>query len=147
MSSVRDAIIAEFHENMTALQRQLSLKCGFGVHKGLPSRAQMSVLFIVSRSEAAVGIKEIAERLCMTSSAATQLVDGLADEGLLRRREGGGDRRKTELSLTAKGRKKVEFCMKMRLKLFTKLLSPLSDAELRTFKKLQQKILLSFRRS
>jgi DNA-binding MarR family transcriptional regulator len=142
--SSRRAVIAEFHENMATLQRQLIMRFENSPKKKLlPTRAQMGVLFLVSRV-GTTGIKNIAERLCMTSSAATQLVDGLVDDGLLTRREGGEDRRKTEVSLTSKGKKKVDSCMKMRHKLLEKLLEPLTDAELRAFKNLQQKMLHAF---
>ncbi len=47
---------------------------------------------------------ELKDRLGVTGRSITSLVDGLEDEGLLRRCDDPGDRRSTRLEITAKGR-------------------------------------------
>ncbi|MEV0234043.1 MarR family winged helix-turn-helix transcriptional regulator [Nonomuraea sp. NPDC050786] len=46
---------------------------------------------------------ELKDRLGITGRSITSLVDGLEDEGLLRRRDDPDDRRSTRLEITAKG--------------------------------------------
>jgi len=47
---------------------------------------------------------ELKDRLGVTGRSITSLVDGLEDEGLLRRCDDPGDRRSIRLEITAKGR-------------------------------------------
>lgn len=103
------------------------------------TRAQMGIMTILVQ-EGPMSLKELAAKLTMSSSAATQLVDGLSAETLLIRTEDSRDRRKVRVSLTAKGKRRLEQAHKKRTALFTSVLADLSDAELKTLVELQRKI-------
>ncbi len=104
-----------------------------------PTRAQLGILFVVAQGKA-LSIKELAEQLCMTSSAATQLVDSLVQLALISRTEDADDRRKIRLILTKKGEKLLKEAREQRLKALTQILSPLTDNELKQLAVLQQKL-------
>jgi DNA-binding MarR family transcriptional regulator len=108
--------------------------------KDMPTRAQIGVLMILAH-EGALTLKDIAERLCMSSSAATQLIDSLVKDKIIARTEDIDDRRKIRLSLTPAGRKRLLLAKKLYIGAFIKLLDPLTDTELLQWKKLQEKII------
>jgi len=108
--------------------------------KGMPTRSQMGIMMILSQGEVKT-VKELAETFCMSSSAATQLVEGLVQAKLMARKEDKEDRRKLNLTLTALGKKKLEEAKKERFAGLKKLFEPLDDQELMQLKKLQSKII------
>ncbi len=73
----------------------------FAKGEGL-SMGQMSVLMRL-RHEGACGVSDIAAQLGVTSAAASQMIDRLAQSGLLERAEDPSDRRAKQLTLTSKG--------------------------------------------
>lgn len=54
------------------------------------------------------GISDVSEHLDVTPAAASQLVDGLVQKGLLERVEAEHDRRAKQVSLTTRGRMLIE---------------------------------------
>ena len=136
----RPQLIADIAEGMATFKRRLGPAQGSTPAKHMPTRAQIGLLSILSH-EGPQSLKEIAGSLCMSSSAATQLVNGLVKEKTLTRTEDVKDRRKIRLQLTASGKRKLEQAKKIYLVSLTKLLEPLSDTELRQWKTLQEKIL------
>ena len=109
-------------------------------HKDMPPHAQMGVLFMVAIN-GPMSIKEISKRFGMTSSAATQLVNGLVKGGLLTREEDKDDRRKICVILTAKGKKIIEKAKEYRMKRMIEMFEPLSDTELGQLQKILTKII------
>ena len=75
-------------------------------------------------------IKVIAERLQISSSAATQLVDGLADRQLVQRSDDLADRRVVQVKLSAAGRRIVSRLKHQLHARLGALLAPLSNDEL-----------------
>lgn len=138
----RSAYIDKFFDTAMAMRRHMMASHAHG--KQLPSPAQLGMLFAVAHNKEP-SIKTLAQSFCMTSSAATQLVNGLVDDGLLARKTAKDDRRKISLALTRKGKALVERAKNERHAMFTKLLEPLSDSELSTLCALQDKILANLR--
>ena len=137
----RQPLIAELVENMGFLGRHIFMShAGKGLKKGAPTRAQNGIMLVVMHAGAS-SVKELAGKFCMSSSAVTQLVDGMVKEKLLKREEDGKDRRRIAVSLTEKGKKVVLKAKKERLAHFTTLLTPLNDTELKQLHNIQQKIL------
>ena len=68
---------------------------------GMPSNSQMDVLMMVY-FHGPQSIKKLAQKLHMTPSGATQLVNILVKEGFLTRMEDKADRRMVRLELTKK---------------------------------------------
>ncbi|PPD57440.1 MarR family winged helix-turn-helix transcriptional regulator [Dehalogenimonas etheniformans] len=101
--------------------------------------SQWLALFLISRHEG-IGIKELASKLGISSSAATQLVDGLVDKGMLLRQPALEDRRALRLSLPKESRKKIEALKVQRLERFCAVFSSLDDEEFRTLIGLLDKV-------
>ncbi len=107
--------------------------------KGMPSRAQIGIMFVLLHHKAQ-GIKELAAQFGISSSAATQLVNSMVEDGLLVRTEDAKDRRSVQINLTAKGKKKLMAAKEARTKMMAAMFEPLSEHELEQFLKLQQKM-------
>ena len=101
--------------------------------------AQAMILRMIFQSQN-IGVKEIAKRLHITSSAATQQVDTLVKKGFLLREVDEKDRRALRIHFTQKTKLQFEA---IKEKLFGRLaqnLLVLDDDELREYLRLHQKI-------
>ena len=136
----RNILMQKFFQSAEALKRSIML-CYTGEQwpDKLPPRAQLAVLFNVAFS-GTESIKEIAQQFGMTSSAATQLVNALVANGLLKRQADTNDRRKVLVALTSDGKTVLLEAKKRRRKHMTEVLGALSDTELETLIRLQEKI-------
>jgi DNA-binding MarR family transcriptional regulator len=136
----RNELIKQFSTSMGAMAR-----IGAMHHKpdelpkGMPPHGQLGLLFMVSHKGAQT-IKELSGCFGMTSSAATQLVNGLVTSGLLTRQEDKSDRRVSRVVLTAKGNKVLAQAKQYRMKKMTEMFAPLNEKELAQLLKLQTKI-------
>jgi DNA-binding MarR family transcriptional regulator len=88
-----------------------------------------------------VSVKAIAGSLHVTSSAATQLIDGLVDKGYLVRNENPDDRRIIALSLSEKAKKLFNEFREQGLQKMTELFDALTDEELVQYAALNKKII------
>jgi DNA-binding MarR family transcriptional regulator len=134
----RSVLLQGCMERMEALMRASALRHG-QLPASLPPRAQLGVLLAVSH-HGAVTVKDIAQRFSMTSSAATQLINGLVNSRLLMRTTDMKDRRKSVLALTTQGKKMLTKARAYRLKRMTEMLKALTDKDLKQFIRLQEKI-------
>ncbi len=101
--------------------------------------AQGRILHIVEKSPG-IGIKEIAETMKISSSAATQLVESLINLGYLTKKSDQNDHRALQIELSSE--KKLEI-KKMKAKLLDRtslVFNGLDDKELEQFAKLSKKI-------
>ena len=103
------------------------------------NRSQFEVMMFILRSENPT-IKDIAKAFTITSSAATQLVEGLVHKGLVERRESEEDRRIVKVSLSKEGEAKCKSFKKLVFMQMTKKLTTLSDQELLAMKKIADKV-------
>lgn len=103
------------------------------------SLSQLIVLHIASRHEGA-GIKDIAGKLGITSSAVTQLVDVLARKGYMKREGSPDDRRALKISLSDEGKKKIRTLRMRGLKELSGVFDVLDDDELEKYCELNKKI-------
>jgi DNA-binding MarR family transcriptional regulator len=104
------------------------------------AHSQWLVLHLVSRQEG-IGIKELAAQLGISSSAATQIVDGLVGKGFLNRQPSLEDRRALHLSLPEESRRRVEAAKKQRLERVSAVFDALDDAEFQTLVALLDKVI------
>ena len=107
---------------------------------GVPTSSQMDVLLVI-HFIGPLSLKGLAEKLRMTPSGASQLVNSLVNDGLLTRNEDGHDRRTVRLGLTEKAGHLLAEEKKMRMKQGRLLFAGLNDDELSQFEKIQRKIL------
>ena len=136
----RSILISQIAEDLASFKRVLVASNAKAFAKRMPTPAGIGILAFVAQ-EGPQNLKDIAKRLCMSSSAATQLVDGLVRDRLLTRTEDRTDRRRIKLALTAVGKRKLAQAKKARLAALAKLLEPLSPQELNEWRRLQQKII------
>ncbi len=136
----RSQLIQNFFASMDSMAR-IGIQQGKAHErpKNLPPQAQMGALFMVSH-RGPLTIKDLSQAFGMTSSAATQLVNGLVKGGYLGRKEDTVDRRKISLILTAKGKKAISIAKEHRMKKMIQMLEPLTDTELAQLLKIQSKI-------
>ena len=123
-------------EDMSILKR-----CLLALHESAPkhpTRAQIELLFAIAH-QPSQGVKELADRFCMTPSAVTQFINGLVQEKLLVRSDDPKDRRCTQLTVSARGKKQLSEIKKAHIASMMKLFSPLSIAELAALRRLLRK--------
>lgn len=134
----RNHSIEQILESYQAIKRHLEE--GFFYTKGGSiTAAQGLVLHFVIKYKQS-NVKEIAKRLFITSSAATQLIDELVKKGFLKRETGLNDRRSVTLTLTTAAKKRVFTVKKKRLEKLNEVFSTLNDQELGIYLKLNQKV-------
>jgi len=112
--------------------------------QGLPKSflvtpAQGQIIYIVGRNPG-IGIKEIALKLDITSSATTQLVDILVKDGYLARKNDQNDRRAINLFLSQRAIDKRQEMRKRFVEQFSVIFEHLSNGELKEFLRLSKKI-------
>lgn len=103
----REPAIRAFRKNIRSLELQIELSlasqtecCGV-----TPAQCHL-ILEVAGRENPSVG--ELADALELDASTLSRAVDGLAKLGFVERREDPENRRRYLVSLTAKGRKKVD---------------------------------------
>lgn len=134
----RKKTIEGLWQDMHAMRHKLMV--GYSAKKDMPiTPAQGFVLRFVAEHTTA-NVKAVAQALHISSSAATQLIDGLADNGYLVRKEHPDDRRVIFVRLSPKAKKLFKEFHDQGLKKMTELFSVLADDELATYAVLNKKI-------
>jgi DNA-binding MarR family transcriptional regulator len=100
----------------------------------------MTMLFCISSNQPISG-RKIAEQLQLSPSATSQLIDGLANLGYITRETRSQDRRVTFFGLTKTGNEKAAQLENTRMKHFMFITEALTDEELETMVRLQQKVI------
>jgi DNA-binding MarR family transcriptional regulator len=101
--------------------------------------SQWGVLMLIKKSGEST-VKDVAEALGITSSAATQLVDGLVSSGYLMRETYAEDRRSVKLTLSKKTKTHVDKIKKRGIHKFLKFFEVLNDKEFDQYILLNKKI-------
>ena len=139
----RKQLIEDILSGFHAIRHKMKAKA---VHSGLKNRITHSQWFVLGIIEHCkkTNIKDVSEALGMSSSAATQLVEGLVQSGYVVRRADPKDRRAVELALSLKGKKRIATMREKRLHEMAKVFDALSDGELQTYVRLHKKITSKF---
>ncbi len=135
----RQDIITNILDNMSDIKRAI-FPTFLHLEKHKPTLSQTGVMMIVSHAGEST-IKDIAELLKISPSAATQLADGLTEKKLLMRNPDTNDKRKINLKLTKEGEKILREMKEEQMKFLTKVFDTLNDAELKQMDGLQKKVL------
>ena len=120
------------HQKMVKTGQDLSAKLQI-------TFTEMIVLRIVE-DHAGIGIKELAGILGITSSAATQQVDGLVRKGYLVRAAAAQDRRSLQISLSPEMAKKINVLKRQGVSKLNSVFAALNDEEFLTYCALSKKI-------
>ncbi len=127
-------------EHMEAIGKAMASRALEQPRSDMPTHAQLGVLLIVLH-RGPQNIKTLANIFRMTSSAATQLVNGLVRDGLLRREEDKDDRRKISVHLTQKGKRLLVIARKQRLQNMVRIFETLSNTDLEQLEKIHRKVI------
>ncbi len=136
----RKKIIEEILNNFYTLRQRMKEKAVKQVGEKGITQSQWFVLGIIEQGTGEK-IKDISCLLEMSSSAVTQLVDGLVHNGFVIRQTDKKDRRSVKLTLSPKGKKKIQAMKDKRISGIVELFESLSDEELNTYLALHKKII------
>ena len=131
--------IEELLADLQSLRRTMTFRVAGSAKAPRITPSQWGVLMLVEqRGESTV--KDVARALGMTSSAATQLVDGLVRSRYLMRETYAKDRRTVTLTLSKKTKAQVDKMKKQALQRFLRIFAVLNDTEFNQFFALNKKI-------
>ncbi|HEY5588825.1 MAG TPA: MarR family transcriptional regulator [Candidatus Paceibacterota bacterium] len=134
----RKKIIEDLLQNMHAMRHKLMV--GYTAKREVViTPSQGFVLRFVAKNSS-VNVKAITQALNITSSATTQLVDGLVEKGYLIRRVDSKDKRITTLLLSLKAKKLFKKFEEKRLQKMTTFFNVFTDEELTQYVTLNKKI-------
>jgi DNA-binding MarR family transcriptional regulator len=94
----------EFALSVKAIQRELERRINEAMQPLGLTAAQADALIVIGQA-GPLALKELGELLIAEGGHPSRLVDRLVESGLVERRASGDDRRRVELSLSAKGRR------------------------------------------
>lgn len=135
----RKETIESLIQNMHAMRHKLMVGYTSSKKTVVITPSQGFVLRFVAECKSA-NVKAISQALHTSSSAATQLIDGLVDKGYLIRNTKSDDRRVVSLSLSEKAKKLFKEFKEQGLQRMTELFNSLTDKELDQYAKLNKKI-------
>jgi len=136
----RKQLIEEIIKSFRALKRKILSESQWGLEKCPITPAQAQLLFIVMRHQN-ISVKELAEKLSVSSSAVAQLIEDLAKEGYLIRKNNPKDHRLVQIAPSEKAIDQIKKFKSCFVKKIATLFDNLSDDELIQYNKLNKKIL------
>ena len=126
--SSSDPFVAGFHEWMEIfMHHSMRGYMHYAREKGL-SRSMIGTLFHLSHRDHA-GVTDLGEHLGVSSAAASQMLEHLVEEGLIRRSEDPDDRRMKKISLTEEGTRVIKESVSARLGWIDALEKSISEKE------------------
>jgi DNA-binding MarR family transcriptional regulator len=131
--------IEELLVDLQLLKRTMMFRMSESVKIPRITPSQWGVLMFIGQCGKST-VKDVAKALGITSSAATQLVDGLVTSEYLTKETYAEDRRIAVLILSKKSKKQVERMKKHALQGFLKLFEVLNDEEFNQYSGLNKKI-------
>jgi DNA-binding MarR family transcriptional regulator len=128
--------MVEFYEKLLSWEHEV-------VRGSELTPSQMHAIEIIGREES-LRMKEVADKLGVTTGTLTVTVDKLERKGLIERRPHETDRRSLRVSLTEAGRKHFANHHEYHLQLTAEIASALSQEELAAFGNLLEKVIKQF---
>lgn len=122
----REDLIQEVIENIARCQRPANFS---GWQKIGLSHSQIGMIFMLHFYKR-LQVKQVADHLGISKSAASQMLDSLADKGLVARQPDLKDRRIIHFSLTAKGSQALKKLNKLKFAGMRSRLDSLSSKDL-----------------
>lgn len=135
----RRKLIEKILENIHAIKHEIASELRFFSTNTQITHSQWLVLHFV-KSNGTINIKDLASLLDTTSSAATQIVGGLVNKGLLLRKRNPDDRRTLKIELSEKFKKQFDSIKNRSFKTLSSLFDALEDDELLKYCELSDKI-------
>lgn len=135
----RNQFIEEILHSFHAVRNIIKTRSQNLGHQNHVTHSQWFVLTMIEHFKK-TSIKYIAEAMEISSSAATQLVDGLVQAEFVTRREDPEDRRQVILELTVKGKKHIAATKNKRIGEMAEIFDALTEKELGELVRLLKKI-------
>ena len=135
----RRKTIEEITETLYSIRRKMASEMHLLFDELQITHPQWIVLYYVKKSKR-INIKDLAKLLEITSSAATQIVDGLVKKGLLSRKRNREDRRILDIELSSTAKTKFKSIKNKSFNTVSTLFDVLDDNELEIFLKLNKKV-------
>lgn len=139
MNNDRKKLIEKILENINAIKREIATEMHIFFNEISITHSQWIVLYFVKKNRN-INIKDLANLLDTTSSAATQIVDGLVNKGLLSRRRNPDDRRTLKIELSEKSKNQFDSIKNKSFKMLSSLFDVLDNDELSKYCELNNKI-------
>jgi|GEM_PF-1438796 len=136
----RQQKIQEMFEGFMALQKAIGASKDNFFQKYNLGRSQAQILYAIAH-EKTVTVKDIATKMGVTSSAATQMIECLVDQGFVQRSHDNKDRRIVNIQFSPEGKKRFEIFKKDHINRIAELFEVLTDEELEMFIQLPKKVL------
>ena len=136
----RRKIIERIIENLYLIGRRIAEKKSHLSDKVKITLSQIRVLWLIEENEP-VSVKNLAEKLGISGSATTQIVNSLVNTGFLLRKRSPSDRRLLEIVMAEKSKKEFELKKEVCIKIFSEIFSNLDNKEIRKYKNLNAKII------
>ncbi len=135
--------VQELLADFQSLRRGMTFRMSGSAALPRVTPSQWGVLMLIEQNGWST-VKDVAKTLGITSSAATQLVEGLAKSGYLMRETSKEDRRIVTLTLSKKSKKQIIAMKKHVLERFLKIFKALNDREFEQYLALNKKIVRGF---
>jgi DNA-binding MarR family transcriptional regulator len=130
MGEVDPLVVALERWREAFMRRSIQVFIGHARESGL-STAQLGALFQIHHRGRA-GVTDLGDKLGVTSSAASQMLERLVQQGLILRSEDPSDRRVKQITLTGKGLEVLRQSARARESWLSDLAETLSDSEKET---------------
>jgi len=135
----RRKLIEKILEDIHTIKHEIATELHFFSAGIQITHPQWLVLHLVKKS-GTINIKDLANLLDTSSSAATQIVGGLVNKGLLLRKRNPDDRRTLKIELSEKFKKQFDSIKNRSFKTLSSLFDVLNDNELLKYCELSDKI-------
>jgi DNA-binding MarR family transcriptional regulator len=135
----RRKIIEEITETLYSIRRKIASETHQLFDELQITHPQWIVIHYVKKS-GTINIKDLANILEITSSAATQIVDGLVKKDLLLRNRNKDDRRILNIKLSPKAQGRFKSIKNTSFNTLSGLFDALDDNELKNYRDLNRKI-------
>jgi len=139
MNNDRKKLIEKILDNINAIKREIATEMHIFFNEISITHPQWIVLHFVKKNRN-INIKDLANLLDITSSAATQIVDSLVNKGLLLRRRNPDDRRTLKIELSEKSKNQFDSIKNKSFKILSSLFDVLGNDELSKYCELNNKI-------
>lgn len=141
----RNNKIKELLESFGSLRHHMAFRSVGSINMPRITPSQWGVLMRIEQCGEST-LKDIARALGITSSAATQLINGLVASGYVIRKTHEKDRRAITLTFSKKTRTEVSKMKKQALQKFLEFFEVLNDKELNQYILINKKIIARFLR-
>ena len=135
----RRKTIEEITEALYAIRRKMAEEMQLLFNEMQITHPQWIVLHHVKKN-GIINMKCLANVLCITSSAVTQIVDGLVKKELLVRKRNTEDRRILNVELSAKAKEQFDLIKNKSFNTLSLLFDIFDDKELQEFRDLNNKV-------